>query len=182
MRLLHEEMGDHAKRRANDYLALMYLMMLAGEEPAEAERWLTSLHPRFVEMIEGQNAVTAETARESNPIATALAALFKAYRHAVEADQDASGTHVATSHRSAFIERYQLDFHDEHTITGALARDLFVALKRFAKDFSLTFPMSSVQQFAQRFANDLKTIESAGFTVQVSEAAHRARVYDIGRA
>ena len=30
MRLLHRSLGNHSKRRCNDYLSLMYLMMLAG--------------------------------------------------------------------------------------------------------------------------------------------------------
>jgi len=44
---------------------------------------------------------------------------------------------------SAFLERYQLDFRDENTIEGVLARDPFIALKWLAKDFGVSFNMNS---------------------------------------
>jgi len=61
---------------------LMYLMMLAGEPPEVVDQALDELHPQFLDRIASLNSVSMETARESNPIATVLAALFKAYRHA----------------------------------------------------------------------------------------------------
>jgi len=65
MRILHLSLDNHNKRRCNNYLSLMYLMMLAGEPQ---------------ERIASLNCVSLETARESNPIANCFAALFKAYR------------------------------------------------------------------------------------------------------
>lgn len=67
MRILHLSLDNHTanKRRCNNYLSLMYLMMLAGEPQ---------------ERIAALNCISLETARESNPIATCFAALFKAYR------------------------------------------------------------------------------------------------------
>ncbi|HQK02358.1 MAG TPA: hypothetical protein PLP12_18030, partial [Verrucomicrobiota bacterium] len=81
-----------------------------------------------------------------------------------------------------FLERYQLDFRNETTVEGALARDLFVAVKRLSKDFGLSFSMNSVQQFAQRFSNDLDTIRQAGFEIVVNRSEHsirRTATYDI---
>ncbi len=179
MRLLHQTLGHHNKRRCNDYLSLMYLMMIAGESPEEIAQALETLHPQFVERIASINSVSLETARESNPIATALATLFKAYRHALEADQESTATNVVKSNKAAFMERYQLDFQDEDTIKDALARDLFVALRRIAKDFSLSFNMKSVQQFAQRFSNDLKTIQQAGFDIKLNQGHARITTYNI---
>ena len=88
---------------------------------------------------------------------------------------------VVKSNKAAFLERYQLEFADERTIQDAYARDLYFALKRLAKDFSLAFPMNSVQQFAQRFANDLPTIREAGFEIRVKPLGDRYRTYDVIR-
>ena len=167
MRLLHQALGNHGKRRCNDYLSLMYLMMLAGE-PAEAvQHALDVLDPRFIDQLASLNQTSEETGRASNSIATCLATLFNAYRHALEADAESTADKVTKSNKAAFLERFQLEFADENTIQGALARDLFVALRRVAKEFSLTFHMTSVQQFVQRFSNDLNTIQKAGFEVVV---------------
>lgn len=179
MRLLHASLGDHNKRRANDYLSLMYLMILAGEPPDKVEGHLTRIHPTFLAQIETLNALTMETARESNPIATVLAALFNAHRRAVEMDHRDILTHLSQPKQDLFLERYQLEFMGERMIQGALARDLFVALKRFAKDFSLSFAPRSVQQFTQRFCNDMETIRETGFVIQVHELPGRVRTYDI---
>ncbi|HOE31568.1 MAG TPA: DNA primase, partial [Planctomycetota bacterium] len=182
MRLLHRSLGNHSKRRCNDYLSLMYLMMLAGEQQEVIDRALEELHPQFVSRIATLNSVSLETARESNPIATCLAALFKAYRHALEADRESTALNVAKTNKAAFLERYQLDFRNETTVEGALARDLFVAVKRLSKDFGLSFSMNSVQQFAQRFSNDLDTIRQAGFEIAVNRSEHSVRrtaTYDI---
>ncbi|MBI2818147.1 MAG: hypothetical protein HYX72_14525 [Acidobacteria bacterium] len=182
MRLLHRSLGSHSKRRSNDYLSLMYLMMLAGESQEVLDRALTELHPQFTHRIASLNSVGLETARESNPIATCLAALFKAYRHALEADSACTALNVAKTNLATFLERYQIDFRDETTIEGALARDLFVALKRLSKDFGLPFSLNSVQQFAQRFANDLDTIRQAGFEIEVKRperVGHGTATYDV---
>ncbi len=179
MALLHRTLGPHAKRRANDYLALMYLMLISGEPAGEVDRWLATPHPVFIDQVRVLNEVTGDTARESNPIATVLAALFNRYRQALASDDASTAAHVAKTARSAYLESYPLDFPDEHTIRGALARDLFVALKRFAKDAGLSFPMSTVQQFVQRFANDLDTVRRAGFTITIREQSGRSSAYDI---
>lgn len=182
MRLLHRTLGNHSKRRCNDYLSLMYLMMLAGEQQEDVDRSLEELHQQFLDRIASLNSVSMETARESNPIATCLVSLFKAYRHALEADRESTAVNVAKTNKAAFLERYQIDFQDETTIKGALARDLFVAIKRLSKDFGLSFHMNSVQQFAQRFSNDLETIREVGFEITInrsSQSVRRTATYDI---
>ena len=175
MRLLHRSLGNHNKRRCNDYLSLMYLMMIAGEKQELIDPVLEELHPQFVNRIESLNRVSLETACESNPTATCLAALFKAYRHALKADRESTAMSVAKTNKAAFLERYQIEFQNETTIEGALARDLFVAIKRLSKDFGLSFGMNSVQQFAQRFSNDLDTIRQAGFEITVNRQEHSVR-------
>jgi len=90
MRLLHRSLGNHSKRRCNDYPGLMYPMMLAGEQRQVIDRALEELYPQFVSRIATLNSVSLETARESNPIATCLAALSTTYRHALEADREST--------------------------------------------------------------------------------------------
>jgi len=60
------------------------------------------VHPRFLEQIGSLNITTQETARESNPIATALNSLFRAYRQALEADRNSTADHVVKSNKDAF--------------------------------------------------------------------------------
>ena len=142
----------------------------------------SSVNPRFLDQISSLNITTQETARESNPIATALNSLFRAYRQALEADRNSTADHVVKSNKDAFLERYQIEFEEEDVIRGVLARDLFVALRRVAKEFNLSFPMTSVQQFAQRFSNDLAAVREAGFEITINELRNRVRTYDIRRA
>ena len=176
MRLLHRTLGNHGKRRCNDYLSLMYLLLLAGEPVSVIDEALEELHPQFLDQIASLNRVSMETARESNPIATVLVALFKAYRHALETDAESTALNI---NKATFLERYQIDFRDENRIEGALARDLYIALNRLAKDFGLAFHMRSVQQFAQRFSNDLETIREVGFEIAIHQGRSNIRTYDI---
>ncbi|MEN6521133.1 MAG: CHC2 zinc finger domain-containing protein [Armatimonadota bacterium] len=179
MELLQRDLGNHSKRRCNDYLSLMYLMGIAGMPEEDVESAMNAIDPRFSDIITALNMVTNDAARESNPIATALGGLFKAYANAVKSDAQSYLSPSGRSARSIFTERYQIEFEDEASIRGVLARELFIALKRVAKEYSLSFDMNSVQQFVQRFANDMKTIEDAGFKVTITNGAHRVRAYDI---
>ena len=55
-----------------------------------------------------------------------------------------------------------------------------MAIKRLSKDLGLSFSMNLVQQFAQRFSNDLDTIRPAGFEIAVNRpecAGHRTDTY-----
>jgi len=90
MRLLHRTLPNHGKRRCNDYLSLMYLIMLAGSKASELTSGVEELSPLFIKQIHSLNDTSQEIARESNPIATCLATLFKAYRTAEELDEKAS--------------------------------------------------------------------------------------------
>ena len=179
MRLLHGALGGHGKRRCNDYLSLMYLMMLAGEPQEEIDASLRELHPDFTQQIACLNRVSLETARESNPIATALGTLFSAWRNASEADEQERYGNGKANHVADFIQRHQIRFESGHCLRSVLARELFVALKRVERDFNLSFPMTSAMQFAKRFANDTGTIEEAGFQIRI-ESDHKGRkVYTI---
>ncbi|MDH7602245.1 MAG: CHC2 zinc finger domain-containing protein [Armatimonadota bacterium] len=182
MTLLHSRLGRHGKHRCNDYLSLMYLTLFAGKDDSEVERATTDIQPQFLKMIQALNEETDYCARESNPIATALAGLFKAYANAIKADEEYVGMYPNRTNKAAFSERYQIEMADVDRIEGALARELFIALKRVSREYNLSFNMTSVQQFAQRFANDMDIVRAAGFEVSVNNHAHRVRTYDIKSA
>ena len=179
MSLLYNKLGKHSKRRCNDYLSLMYLTLIADEDDVAVKNATTYIQPQFLKMIESLNEETEICARESNPIATALAALFKAYANALRADEECVSMYPPKTSKAIFFERYQVEFADVDRIDGILARELFIAIKRVTKEFNLSFNMTSVQQFAQRFANDIEIIRGAGFEITVNYLAHRIRTYDI---
>ena len=145
-------------------------MRLSGKPRDEVAKALDVLNPQFEELIASLNRVSQETARESNPIATCLTALFRAYLFSFE------------NNKAAFLERYQIDFSDKATIKDARSCDLFIALTRVAKEYNLSFKMRSAQQFIQRFSNDLDVIREAGFEIVVDPShakAHRGATYTI---
>ena len=54
-----------------------------------------------------------------------------------------------------------------------------LGLNRLAKDFGLAFNMHSIQQFSQRFSNDLETIREVGFEIEIQQGRSNMRTYDI---
>lgn len=129
MRLLRRTMPTHGKRRRNDCLSLMYLMMPAGSEEREVTTGLEDLSPLFIEQIHSINDASQEMARESNRIATAPASLFHAYRNAVESDEKARcGEDDRANHVVGFIERCQVGFENENTMEPVSAGRLLAAL------------------------------------------------------
>ena len=157
-------------------------MMLAGEPQEEIDASLRELHPDFTQQIACLNRVSLETARESNPIATALGTLFSAWRNASEADEQERYGNGKANHVADFIQRHQIRFESGHCLRGVLARELFVALKRVERDFNLSFPMTSAMQFAKRFANDTGTIEEAGFQIGSRATTRGGRFIRLSRA
>jgi DNA primase len=179
MKLLHEALGNHDKRRCNEYLSLMYLMLLAGSSQDQIEQGMSTLAPAFKQQIQTINQTSRETARDSNHTATALSTLFKAWRTAVEADRKDMYNDRRVDHIQEFVARYQVQLEEDGCLKEVLSRELFVALKRVARDFGLRFEMDSSRQFAQRFANDLETIREAGFDVVISQKRYGTKLYTI---
>ena len=181
MKLLHGALGNHDKRRCNEYLSLMYLMMLAGSSRQEMEQGLEHLAPAFARQIESLNRTSWDTARESNYTATALSTLFNAWRTATETNERNVYGESRTDTVQEFVQRYQIRFEDDGSLREVLSRDLFVALKRVARDFGLRFEMDSSRQFAQRLVNDLETIRGAGFDIEIGQKRYGTKLYTIRR-
>ncbi len=179
-KLLHK-LGNHDKRRSNEYLCLMYLMLLSGSPSEEIEAGTKQLRPSFVEEIQSINRTSRETARESNPTATALSTLFNEWRTAVKDDQDFDPGSRTDTHVQKFVQRFQITLNDDGELEKVLSRDLFVALKRISREYTLRFDLDSSRQFAQRFANDLETLREAGFRIRITENRHGMKLYTIQR-
>ncbi len=177
-KLLHK-LGHHDKRRSNEYLCLMYLMLLAGSPSEEIEAGMKQLRPSFVEEIQSINRTSRETARESNPTATLLSTLFNDWHTAVQLDQNLDPGSRRDTHVQEFVQKYQITLTDDGKLENVLARDLFVALKRVTREYTLRFDMHSVQQFAQRFANDLETLREARFGIRITQNRHGTKLYSI---
>ena len=174
MKLVDDGLGDHDKRRCNDYLTLMYLMMLAGSQEHEVDAGLETLSPKFVDQIRALNAASQQTARDSNPIATALESLFDAYRSAVDLDEQArlGQDDDRADHVAKFIERYLVRFEDPDIMEPVSAGRLLAALRRVAREFSLEFQYSKPAQLARRISNDLDVIRDASFVIDRQRDAH----------
>ena len=174
MKLLLESLGDHDKRRCNDYLSLMYLMMLAGSQEYEVDTGLKALNPRFLEQINVLNATSQQTARDSNPIATALESLFQAFHNAVDLDEKArlGQDDDRADHVARFIERYLVRFEDPTTMEPVSAGRLLAALRRVAREFSLEFEYGKPAQLARRISNDMQVLGEAGFVIEREYNTH----------
>ena len=179
LRLLHEDLADHDKRRCNEYLSLMYLMLLAESSPEEIEAGMQRLAPSFVQQIQSINRTSRETARDSNHTATALATLFKAWRNAVELDREMDPESRRDTHVQEFVQKYQVALSEDEKLENVLSRDLFVALKGIARWYNVRFDMDSSRQFAQRLANDLETLREAGFEIETTKNRNGIKLYTI---
>ena len=157
----------------------MYLRLLARLPSEEIEAGMTELKPSFLQQIQSINQTSRETARESNHTATALATLFNDWRTAVKDDQNLDPGSRRDTHVQEFVQKYQITLTDDGELENVLARDLFVALKRVTREYPLRFDMQSVQQFAQRFVNDLETLREAGFGIQITQNRHGTKLYSI---
>jgi DNA primase len=173
MELIHASLGGHDKRRCNEYLSLMYLMMLAGGTQEEIRDGLETLNADFIGWLHALNATSRETARISNPIASALHTLFDAYANALKLDEKARyNNDDRANHVAGFIERYQVEFQTSNALEPLFAGRLFSALKRITRDFGLSFGFKDAGQLAKRLFNDKKLLADAGFNIERQYNSH----------
>jgi len=178
MGLLAKTLEKHSKQRANDYLALMYLMMIAGEGEAKVEQSLGELDPLFVEMMATQQEAATDVQVGSNPLVALLKGLFQEHAVAVGADQK---TFISTG--LSQVERlklaYHLTFDDASTLSGVRANELHLALSLFAKNKGLLYPYVSPKQLGRRLVNDIDTLREAGLDITFYKGHAGILVYGI---
>ncbi len=168
--LLDTEMKGHAKRRANDYIALMYLVSIAGAPDEIVEERLTRLDDVFRRWIRTQDETSIFTGSEGSPIATCLLGLFDKWRRVCLRDDSA---------KDQFTDRYGIEFADQWTIEGAESRALFMGMKAIAKEFSINLPISSPVALGKRLSSDAAAIRRAGLEIEKDEGRSRKAHYTI---
>lgn len=175
VRLIGRTLGSHTKSRCNDYLSLMYLMILSSEEPEQREAALKELPQSFINMISRFNVASAKSGAEANPIGQALSWLFNAYDQALQAD-DLKGSRISEAN---FREKYLISFDSRSRIKDVLARDLLASLKRVSREFGEPLVYKDACQFGVRFRTDRQMIEQAGFRVTSFVGSANKRYYTI---
>lgn len=169
---------DNDKKRCNDYLSLMYLWTVAGipiSDNDKIESCLSSVKSSFLSSISSINETSRNISAESNPIVSALSALFNSYDRAVDLDITAREKCQAednANHVVRFIERYNVEFESQGSMKSVSATVLLAACKRVSKDFGIEFEYRSPEQLARRIIDSLETIRRAGFNIDRSWNSH----------
>jgi len=173
MNLLTDTLKEHSKRRANDYIALMYLTMLAGADEGEIAKNFETLSPLFVNILRTQDMTAVNVKVESNPIVSLLKGLFTEFGSAVHADSQGF-TRAGMSHIQKFTMDYHIDFTAYDLLEKVRANDLHTAFSLFAKNKGLRYPYRTPKQLAQRLGNDMAVLKDAG--IEVTYQTGRGRV------
>jgi len=175
MKLFADELGPHPKRRCNDFLTLMYLMLLVGMNEKEMEKYMGTVHPVFKSILGKQQALSEMQEIESNAIIMYILLLMKERLLAVAADEDGT-TH---GNLDNFNRAYGLKFTDTYTIADAKASDLFSAFNALARNKGMKPPYSSAAQLSKRIRNDLRIIEKAGLRIEQNKNRDKFLLFTI---
>ncbi len=169
--LFDQHLGNHSKRRCNDYLSLMYLFAIAHGTPQEISQNLNSLDPNFCGWIETQHDTATTTGAGGNPIATLLKTLFKKWEMTARPENDEK--------KAQFRDKYLLDL-ESGQIRKELASTILTALKAIAKEFNLPMPYENAVSLGKRLSSDRKAIADAGFHVEKIPGGKNKVFYTIG--
>jgi len=162
MKLFADELGQHPKRRCNDFLSLMYLMLLVGMGEDDMKKYMGVVHPVFKTILGGQQRLSEAQEIEANPFVLFVTLIVKERLLAIAADDNGP----ATGYLERFKQSYGLSFSGDYTIVDAQARDLFSAFNTYARAKGMKAPYMSAAQLSKRLRNDLGTIEKAGIEVK----------------
>jgi len=162
MKLFSDELGHHPKKRCNDYLSLMYLMLLVGMDETEMKKYTEIMHPVFKTILGSQQSLSETQEIESNPFIMFVALLVKERLLAISQDEHGQ----SSGNLEYFNRNYGLTFSGDHTIVDAQARDLFSAFNVYARMKGMKPPYISAAQLSKRLRNDIEIIEKAGISVR----------------
>jgi len=175
MKLFTDELGQHPKRRCNDFLSLMYLMLLVGMNEADMKKYMGTVHPVFKTILSGQQRLSETQEIEANPFIMFVALIVKERLLAMAADDNGP----SSMNLEIFKRTYGLMFTSECTIADAQARDLFSAFNALARNKGMKPPYMSAAQLSKRLRNDLGTIEKAGISIQQRTNRERFSLFTI---
>jgi len=163
MMALRKELGRHEKTRCDEFLALMYLMRVAGHAEEVHDGLLDNAEPAFVASVLGLNEISRQTTREASPVGMLLTALFAAFQRVNIPDEE-FGLAVRSSKRQ---------------IEDARPTDLFVAIRRVAKDYGLPCPFTNAVQFGKRLSSAIPSLADEGFNITRRVGHGRRPLYTI---
>ncbi len=175
MKLFADELGRHPKRRCNDFLALMYLMLLVGMNKNEMTKYMGAVHPVFKTILSGQQRLSEAQEIEANPFIMFVALIVKERLLAMAADDKGP----STGNHEIFKRTYGLNFTNDYTISDAQARDLFSAFNTYARAKGMKPPYMSAAQLSKRLRNDIGTIEKSGISIEQRTNRERFSLFTI---
>jgi len=163
MKLLSSTLGDHGKKRANDFIALLYLQRIAAAKKSDQQQMFEVLDADFTSMIQSSNRATEKEARESSQIAAAFTRLF-------------TWLHSENSR----AENLGLKMNDMKTaINECHSQVLFNAMVQCKRDTGMAFDYRNCLQFGRRMNMESNTLQANGFTVSSKRDRTRKRFYSI---
>lgn len=173
--LLTEEFPNHAQRRCNEYLSLMYAYSNVGltSEITSNTQWMHELSDDFAQLINKVGKNTEDVNRDSNPILAGLSTLFKAYGRIANSG-DFAGNAV-----KEFEDKFLLKFSHDGRLVNVPLSDLHRALTNIAYQYRLPWPYKNSRQLSQRLKNDIRTIEEGGFSVTWKTGGGRVQYFTI---
>lgn len=167
IRAVRTRLGDHDRRRCDEYLALMWLFRVAGMTKAERAGAIDNLDPVFARTVESVNAAARDTTRDASPIVLCMVGLFGLLSKDSE-------------FRSNSDIRFAAQFDGgAATIEGARTDELYLALRAAARARGFDFPYKSPVQFGVRFGMAIPHLQERGFTVQSERDRARSKVWTI---
>jgi hypothetical protein len=180
MELIQGSIKDHQKRRCNEYLALMFLM-LNVDGPEDSLNIPEQLDPAFISALDSLGLISRESARSTSPIAQVLHSLFNAYRIAEDLDRKAwTSGGDRSNHVVSFIEKYQVRFSSPQELEPMHAAALLTTLKTFAANHRLEFPYKDAGQLGKRIQNDIATLEDCGISITFTQnTRNKTKAYAI---
>jgi DNA primase len=164
IRAVRAKLGDHDRRRCDEYLALMWLWRVAGSAGVATP---DEVSDEFAATIEAVNAAARDTTRDSSPITLGMVALF-----GILSRDD--------NFRGACDLKFKAPIGPgAMSIEGARTDELFVALSSVARSRSLAWPYRTSTQFGVRFAMAIPFLEERGFSVSHVRDRSKSKVWSI---
>ena len=162
---------NHSKSRANSYLACMSMI---ARQLIKGFNDSITVDELLKKWIESQNELSAENSRGTNPIIQLLDSLLKDYDMEVK-KQDHFNS------QEAFISPYPIDIGPGQgcMMIKGTANELNTSFSILAKRTGGKNPFSNAHQLASRLKDSEKILADSGWTVSVSEAGSRRRIYTL---
>jgi DNA primase len=168
MRAMRRDLGDHGKRRCEEYLALMYLVEVAGLSASEHAERLVAIEDGFAACVSSMADTTRRTARDASPVALVLFHLF---------------AHLEASPTSAARE-LGLDGHVDSTarvVRDVRAIELLAALQMVRRERGAPVPWTNARQFGRRLQAADRLLAEQGFVLTSDRGRDGANRYTIRR-